>query len=216
MGIKKGVNFLFLIIVFSHSKNLYSVNNIYHDSEGSLPDSAENQGGCPLENRRQMYESWKTMNPETEALLFSSAKAEVGNQGEEAIQAYMESVFNRAMATNKSLYEILSDPGYYPDQTKNQLSTETTANGQYSAILEQVLNGSNVSQFATDNASADVAEHRKEGGNHGVDIGGEYFYINANGSGGEDTGVPAHEQFANQAQSACSNSLAQQDSSTNI
>jgi len=128
---------------------------------------------------------------DTRRLLFASAYAEVGSQGDEAIQGYMETVTNRALATGKSLRSVLLDSKYYPPETKKKLSNPNPPD--YSDQWMLVSNGSNITNYATDNASAGVARKRKNAGNPYIDLGGETFYVNVNGSG--RGGIPAHAQW---------------------
>jgi len=128
---------------------------------------------------------------DTRRLLFASAYAEVGSQGDEAIQGYMETVTNRALATGKSLRSVLLDSKYYPPETKKKLSNPNPPD--YSDQWMLVSNGSNITNYATDNASAGVARNRKNAGNPYIDLGGETFYVNINGSG--RGGIPAHAQW---------------------
>ena len=128
---------------------------------------------------------------DTRRLLFASAYAEVGSQGDEAIQGYMETVTNRALATGKSLRSVLLDSKYYPPETKKKLSNPNPPD--YSDQWMLVSNGSNITNYATDNASAGVARKRKNAGNPYIDLGGETFYVNINGSG--RGGIPAHAQW---------------------
>ena len=137
-------------------------------------------------------------NPDTKRLLFASAAAEVGSQGDDAIQAYMETVTNRALATGKSLRSVLLDDRYYPDPTKRKLSRKDVPD--YSDQWLAVSNGSNITNFATDNASANLAKKRVAAGNPYIRIGGELFYVNVNGNG--EGGMPSHARWLknNQAQ----------------
>jgi hypothetical protein len=130
-------------------------------------------------------------DPETKRLLYASTYAEVGSQGDEAIQAYMETVTNRALATGKSLRQILSDPRYYPEATKRKLSNKNAPNYDDEWLL--VSHGSNIANYATDNASSGLARNRKKAGNPYVEIGGELFYVNINGNG--EGGIPAHKAW---------------------
>jgi len=133
------------------------------------------------------------LNNDTKRLLFASAAAEVGSQGDQAIQAYMETVTNRASATGRSLRSILLDSKYYPDPTKKKLSATNAPD--YSKQWDAVARGSNITNFATDNASSDLAKKRIAAGNPYVKIGGETFYVNSHGSGGG--GIAAHTDFFN-------------------
>lgn len=180
-----------------HFENLYGPRPC--DSVGNSKDKCTLCGAknLPLLNttREQWFSEQKNTDPSVIELLFSSTAAEVGSQGRTAIQAYMETVFNRAAANQKTLRQILEDPKYYPDQTKDKLNKSLPENerANYQSALDNVLAGSNFTNFATDNASSDLAKDRTEAGNPGVDIGGELFYVNKNGSG--SGGIKNHADF---------------------
>ena len=127
--------------------------------------------------------------------LFTLTKAEVGGQGEDAITAFMETVFNRAAIYKKSIDKVVSNNKYYePINTKGGGSIEglmrnpkyklnDTQIKLYSNILQQVIGGSNITDGATHNSSAGVAASVKKGGYDSVtssirDIGSppETFY----------------------------------------
>ena len=95
-------------------------------------------------------------NPETRRLLAASTYAEVGDQPQMQ-QAYMESVINRAVASQRSLSSTLRS-SYYPAATRNQLGRTFTADqmGPYNQLIDSVLGGSNVSNLATGNESGKV------------------------------------------------------------
>jgi hypothetical protein len=97
-------------------------------------------------------------DPETMRLLMASAQAEVGYKDPARLQAYIESVLNRAAATGKSLSAILRDPHYYPAATKNQLGAQFSAAqaARYAPAIQAALAGSNVSNYATGNESGGV------------------------------------------------------------
>jgi len=94
-------------------------------------------------------------NPEVARLLMASTAAEVGGQGAQAEQAYVESVMNRAAASGQSLKDVLNDPKYYPATTINKLGRTFGAGEQarYQGLFSQVLGGSNISDLATGNES---------------------------------------------------------------
>ena len=144
-------------------------------------------------DRSRINEELKN-DPDLQRLLFASAKAEVGSQGDAAIQGYMETVMNRSLATGRTLRSTLSDPGYYPASTKNKLNKTPP---DYSTQMNKVLAGSNITNYATDNASNQtgnpLARRRLAAGNPGTTIGGELFYTNIHGSKvGSYDGVPRH------------------------
>lgn len=94
-------------------------------------------------------------NPDLRRKLMASTYAEVGDQGSTAMQAYMESVMNRASARNQSLDHTISDPNYYPRTTLSKLN-RTKFSKSLDPLIEQVLAGSNVAKYATGNESGSV------------------------------------------------------------
>jgi len=138
-------------------------------------------------DRSKVNEELKN-DPDLQRLLYASTQAEVGAQGEVAQQGYMESVMNRAAASGRSLRSILSDTGYYPPATKNKLKSPNPTD--YNTQLQKVLAGSNITNYATDNASSGLAVRRTAANNPGVSVNGELFYSNYYGSGGG--GVPKY------------------------
>jgi hypothetical protein len=86
--------------------------------------------------------------------MMALTNAEVGGQGPEAAQAFMETVFNRAAARGQTLnrtmqtdyYPGLGDPGRLTD-------AERAAMGP---LIDKVTGGSNISGYATGNASGGV------------------------------------------------------------
>lgn len=60
-------------------------------------------------------------NPKLKNDLYALTHAEVGGQGPQAHQAFMESVFNRAAARNKSLQDTIWDNKYFPSITHQRM-----------------------------------------------------------------------------------------------
>jgi peptidoglycan hydrolase-like protein with peptidoglycan-binding domain len=127
------------------------------------------------------------MSPKTKERLYKLTQAEVGSQGARAQQAFMETVVNRASIQGKSIDYTVSDHRYYePINTKgngnvdNLRPVSNNAKAKYDKILDKVIEGSNITNGATHNASAGVAKNweSKYDGQAGTrrDIGGETFY----------------------------------------
>ena len=96
-------------------------------------------------------------DPRVRDRIMAYTHAETGDNGPEAQQAFMESIFNRASARNQTLAKTLSG-GYFPPATHNKAARgvgEETRNS-YAPILEDVVGGSNLSVLATGNASGGV------------------------------------------------------------
>jgi peptidoglycan hydrolase-like protein with peptidoglycan-binding domain len=127
------------------------------------------------------------ISPKTKERLYKLTQAEVGSQGARAQQAFMETVANRASIQGKSIDYTVSDHRYYePINTKGNGSVDnlrpvsSNTQAKYDKILDKVIEGSNITNGATHNASAGVARNwkRKYDGQDGTrrDIGGETFY----------------------------------------
>ena len=123
---------------------------------------------------------------EVKERLFLLTHAEVGGQGAQAQQAFMETVINRATVLKWSINKIISDARYYQPYKdgaykRAQKSVGDMERARYQRILDQVMAGSNVSNLATHNASGIVAEKVLNGGydyrsGTAKEINGELFY----------------------------------------
>jgi len=127
------------------------------------------------------------MSLETKDKLYKLTQAEVGGQGARAQQAFMETVANRSAIQGKTIDFTVSDRRYYEPimgegksiNTLRAVSDSTRA--KYDKILNKVIEGSNITNGATHNASAGVARKVNEGGYNAkissiIVIGGETFY----------------------------------------
>lgn len=116
-------------------------------------------------------------DPDLAYSLYQLTHNEVGSQGSEAQQAFIETVFNRAKVRDKSLADTINDRKYYPAGSYTPLP-ESAAHperiSEYQNALKSVLGGSNISQFATGNASGNVGFG---GGPQTATFGGEKFGI---------------------------------------
>jgi len=137
----------------------------------TLPTGSPTQDSTqasPLANARSAFASELASNPDLMLKLTNSAYREVGNQGSQAWQAYLESVMNRGAARNQSLDATITSlrdathpHGYYPhstfDHLNDPLNKETQAfQSKLNPLLQSVLAGSNVAGYATGNESGDV------------------------------------------------------------
>jgi hypothetical protein len=132
----------------------------------------------PPENRdlsdiRAQHEA-ELQDPTTRYELYNLTHNEVGGQGPEAQQAFMESVLNRATARNQSLAETINDTHYYPAQSFKTAALSGQHMANYNDILQNVIDGSNISRYATGNASGGVGFN---GGPRTASFGGEHFGI---------------------------------------
>jgi hypothetical protein len=114
-------------------------------------------------------------DPELIGRVYSLTHREVGSQGPEAQQAFLETVFNRAAARGKTLRETVSDPHYYPGVSLRPASLSPEEFDRYQQLaLNVAQGGSNISGYATGNASGRVGF---AGGPQTFRAGGERFGI---------------------------------------
>jgi hypothetical protein len=124
-----------------------------------------------LKEVRQSYAEELKNNPKLKQDLFDLAEAEVGGQGVVAKQAFMESVLNRAAARGQTLAQAIHDRAYYPNTTMRKVGTGRGNRAEEQ--LMEVFEGSNISNWATGNASHGVGF---AGGPKTLDLGtGDYF-----------------------------------------
>jgi hypothetical protein len=96
-------------------------------------------------------------DPATLNRLIAYTDAEVGGEGPDAHQAFIESVLNRSVARNQPLATTLSGD-YFPSETHRKADRSVSEGeiGAYSGAIGKVLGGSNITNYATGNASGDV------------------------------------------------------------
>lgn len=112
-------------------------------------------------------------NPAVRQQLAALAYREVGGQGQQAQQAFIESVINRAAARGKTIAETISGrDGYFPPQSLAPVNGTRTSS--YGPIIDKVIGGSNVSNGATGNASGTVGFN---GGRQTFSANGERFGV---------------------------------------
>jgi len=115
-------------------------------------------------------------DPAVRNRLFAMTEAEVGGQGPAAQQAFMETLFNRGSARGMSLSQVMSDRAYFPESTFTNADRVMGSNldAKYAGMFGQVRGGSNISGWATGNASGTVGFG---GGPQTFAAGGERFGI---------------------------------------
>ena len=123
--------------------------------------------------RRRFAE--ELQDPQVRDKLLAYTKAEVGGQGPQAWQAFIETTLNRAVARRKSLADVLSGE-YFPGVTHQRAARGVDANTRaaYDPVVQSVLGGSNITNYATGNASGTVGF---AGGPQTYAAGGERFGI---------------------------------------
>lgn len=135
-----------------------------------------------LAHQRLQFEYELEKNPRLMTKLTYLVDKEVGTQGTKAQQMFLETVMNRAVAREEKIADVLT-PAYYPPLRKGVRPVGKAKEKKYAALLDNVLEGSNLSNFATDNASNDrraknmLMNKRKKQGRPGVVERGEFFYV---------------------------------------
>lgn len=164
------------------------------------PDAYTTGGGFGGEIDRTSF-SEELRDPAVKQRLFAITEAEVGGQGPEAQQAFMETIFNRASSRRQTLAETMRG-SYFPQETHDRTAArmgDPRLEKKYASIFDRVSSGSNISGFATGNASKDPRTGREvgfDGGPQTSKFGGERFGIE-----GSD------RKWARQAQSAAKTAL---------
>lgn len=107
--------------------------------------------------------------------LIAYTNAEVGGQGPAARQAFMETILNRAVARDQPLAKTLSG-SYFPGVTHSRAArgVSEAQRAEYGPLVQEVLGGSNLANYATGNASGTVGF---AGGPQTYAAGGERFGI---------------------------------------
>jgi hypothetical protein len=147
-----------------------------------IPESEFEQEQKPVEfipadddlvNQRSQFAD-EIQDPNVQAQLFNLTHNEVGRQGPEAQQAFMETVFNRAASRGQSLSFALNDRNYYPGVSFRPAKMDEDTVANYQKMLDAAAAGSNISNYATGNASGNVGF---AGGPQTYSAGGERFGI---------------------------------------
>lgn len=141
----------------------------------TFPPSTGAESVQSLAEERQRFAD-ELADPAVAMRLAAYTRAEVGGQGPEAEQAFMETIMNRAASRGQTLRQTL-DGSYFPNITHQraaQYSGDPRTLERYRGTIEAVLGGSNISGFATGNASGTVGF---AGGPQTFSSGGERFGI---------------------------------------
>jgi Phage-related minor tail protein len=93
-------------------------------------------------------------DPAVRDRLAALAHAETGGQGPEAQQMFLESVFNRATARKQTIAQSIQNYGYPGMGNVGALTGKSREH--YGALSGKVMEGSNLSNYATGNASGSV------------------------------------------------------------
>lgn len=146
-------------------------------AQGADATPASSEPAMSLADARKRFAK-ELEDPEVAARLAAYIEPEVGSQGAAAQQAFVESVMNRAAARGQTLKQALSpSAGYFPSQTTvpaSRYMRDPRYLKKYRKIIDAVLGGSNISNYATGNASGSVGF---AGGPGTFSAGGERFGI---------------------------------------
>ena len=163
---------------------------------------------------RSRFDEELANNPATVDLLIALAASEKDvSNGTQATTGFIETVFNRATINNNSIYEIISNKNYYSSYNyggvnrvaNNANSLTTDQKNQYRTIIQNVQNGSNVTNGATHNELNKPIKNKngefynpfdrfKGEARRYVDIAGEAYYIK---NGESEVGLTAGPETAN-------------------
>lgn len=149
--------------------------------------AAKQNFGAPMNARlaadRQRYAQELATNPRLREKLMRIMVNEQGSSPQ-GVQSIVESAMNRASVRGTSLERQLrwhraERNGYYQ---VGHAGTESAQYRRHLEMLNQAINnalaGSNISQYATDNSSGDLASHERESGKfrYRSDYSGETFF----------------------------------------
>jgi hypothetical protein len=169
-----------------------SVGGSYNPATGnfnqtSLSESAAAalRNNAPLDSEAFKAYAAELQDPAVRQRLFTLMEAEVGGQGTQSQLAWLETVRNRASVQNTTINNIITNTAYYQPYKDGGFGraegrlTDAKIN-TYSGLLNQTLAGSNITNGATHNASAEVAANAVSQYNAVpssiVNIGGETYY----------------------------------------
>lgn len=100
---------------------------------------------------------WNTASDIDKLMFFNRTLREVGGQSDPAAQAWMETVMNRAASRSKSLRQVITG-AYYGKNNDSGLTNALSDSNKLrlDAAVALVLAGSNLTKYATGNASGNV------------------------------------------------------------
>ena len=161
-----------------------------------------NQPGAPtgplsLRDQRMNKYGAALADPAMREKFLSYVNAETGGQGGVAQQAFIETILNRGMARGETLSQVLNNRKYFPDRTRNVAAQGLKENERnaMSPLLENVMGGSNISNFATGNAQLDPKHPFGREGMFGFGgTKGATFQVGSGGKGTEFYGTEKADQ----------------------
>ena len=100
---------------------------------------------------------WNTASDIDKLMFFNRTLREVGGQSDPAAQAWMETVMNRAASRSKTLRQVITGAYYGKNNDGGLTNALSDANKlRLDAAVALVLAGSNLTKYATGNASGNV------------------------------------------------------------
>ena len=151
------------------------------DGTGGAATTGDSPGGTLIGALATIRQQLRNAATDSDILaFFNRTRREVGGQGDQAIQAFMETIFNRAASRGRSIYQTVTG-AYYGKNNDGGLTNALSAemSERYNNILNTVLGGSNITKFATGNASGNVGFGYGNGKNdpYTLMVNGERFGI---------------------------------------
>lgn len=140
----------------------------------------EKMSGMLGEDRARAFAQELEQNPKLAHDLYSRAYREVGSNPTNQ-QMWIETAVNRAMFSGRSLNSVVNDSRYFPAVSMQPVSVSPEQMKTFREnVLGGVMKGSDLTNLATDNASADVAVRREAAGVtgawRGVGKSKEFYY----------------------------------------
>lgn len=173
-------------------------------SSGNKDRTAPREAPEDVRIDRSKFRRELANDPELREKLAALMEAEVGSQGAAAKQALVETIMNRAQHRGTTMAEQMTGAYYEPMRRRGRSKGSGKFDGALSrvrkndelrksnyAIIDKVLDGSNISNFALHNASdypgaeMGTAAQRRNPGHYKV-IGGETFYTKTGRPGDPD------------------------------
>lgn len=133
-----------------------------YDAFGMIQKNMDSNNSISFDGRLQTERSSvlgeELKNQDILDRLYAITEAEVGPYNKKDQIAFMESVVNRAIARGESLYDTLNT-SYFPNQTYRRAAGyigSEELRKKYQDVYDNVMSGSNISKYATGNASGNV------------------------------------------------------------
>lgn len=133
---------------------------------GKTPSAGKTGGGTQIKGAsdtgpaldRSSFDD-ELKDPRVRDRLMALTEAEVGGQhGQNDQQKFMETIFNRAKAEGRTLWEVMHGR-YFPASTHSNAASysgKPFLETKYADVLDKVRKGSNVANYATGNESGNV------------------------------------------------------------